>query len=335
MIGSAGAAAWAGLAVAAGVAVALCGLYCGMETGLYVLNRIRLDLRASAGSRPARRLAGLLRHGEMLLAVLLIGTNLTSYAATWAIATMFLLGGVGPHAAEIYTELTATLALFVLGDSVPKNIFRLRAERLMYRLSGLLRASSAVFTVTGLAPLVRGASAAVLWLARRGRQGPGLAQERVAEILAEGQAGGAMTHVQSVMADRVMRLRDVRLRNVMVPMGKVASVRGDASRDEMLRAAQNSSFSRLAVRDAAGQVVGVLDVYDVLADEAVQRPAERMSEPLVLPAEATVTDALYHMQRAHKRLAVVAGPGKDGARHVGIVTIKDLVEEIVGELEAW
>ena len=57
-----------------------------------------------------------------------------------------------------------------------------------------------------------------------------------------------------------------------------------------------------------------------------------MKDPLILPTAMAVTDALYEMQHHHGGLAVVAGP--DG-RHVGIVTVKDLVEEIVGELEAW
>ena len=61
-------------------------------------------------------------------------------------------------------------------------------------------------------------------------------------------------------------------------------------------------------------------------------PREKMTAPLVLPDQAPVTDALYRMQRAHAAMAVVSGAK---GRHVGIVTLKDLVEEIVGELEAW
>jgi CBS domain containing-hemolysin-like protein len=91
------------------------------------------------------------------------------------------------------------------------------------------------------------------------------------------------------------------------------------------------NYSRGPVLDEAGDVVGILDVYDVLVDEPVAIPAERMTAPLKLPADMTVTEALYAMRRGRHMMAVAQKDGKA----VGIVTIKDLVEEIVGELEEW
>ena len=79
-------------------------------------------------------------------------------------------------------------------------------------------------------------------------------------------------------------------------------------------------------------MAGILDVYAVMLDEAGQPPARHATEPLIMPAETTVTDALYQMQRRPAAMAVVAD--SEGV-HVGIATVKDLVEEIVGELEAW
>ena len=81
-----------------------------------------------------------------------------------------------------------------------------------------------------------------------------------------------------------------------------------------------------------GQVVGVVDIYDVLRDDAGRPIAEWMVDPLVIPADVNVIQALYTMQKAKCSLAIVIN---EGGRHIGIVTIKDLVEEIVGELEEW
>lgn len=307
-------------------------LFSGLETGTYSLNKVRLELRASSGHRGAKRLAELMAGGDTLLVVLLIGNNVVNYVATWSIVRLFLLAGAREHAASLYTELVATTALFILGESLPKSLFRLHAERAVYGWSWFLRAAKWLFLVTGLLPLVRGVSWAMLRLVRRGKSGPTLSEERMAEIFAEGQAGGVMTHVQTVMADRVMRLRSVSLAAAMVPIDKAATVAPDEPRQELLRLVASTNYSRLPVRDGGGRIVGVLDVYDVLAREEVQRPSECMTEPLVLTDSYSVSDALYHMQRAHKRMAVVTAPS---GRHVGIVTIKDLVEEIVGELEAW
>jgi len=326
MIGWAGAiwVTWTAVLVAATGSSAL---YSGLETGLYVLNKIRLDLRAEAGDRRARFLRRMLAVPNRLLAVLLIGTNLSSYAVTFAVTAMFVLGGHG-QAAEWYALAVATPLLFVFGDTVPKNVFRRLAESLVYRLSWLLAASDVLFNVTGLSPLVRGVSRLLMLPLRRRQR---TSDERLSAIFAEGRASGVLTHMQAVMVDRVMHIADITLADVMVPMDKVVSIRGDTARSELIPLVRQSSYSRLPVRDEAGRVVGVLDIYDVLTDEQVARPAERMTEPLTLPETTTVTEALYRMQRGHKMMAVV----QSAERPVGIVTVKDLVEEIVGELEEW
>jgi len=318
---------WATWSAVLVTATGLCGLYCGLETGTYVLNKIRLDLRAEAGDRRARLLRRMLARPNRLLAVLLIGTNLSSYAVTFAVTTMFVLAGHG-EGAEWYALAVATPLLFVLGDSVPKGVFRRLAETLTYRLSWLLAVSDVLFNVTGLAPLVRGVSWLVMLPMRRRRS---VADERLSMIFAEGHASGVLTHMQSVMVDRVMHIADVTLADVMVPLAEVVSIRPDTTRPELLEIVRQSNHSRLPVLGESGQVVGILDIYDVLTDQAVARPAERMGTPLALPAETTVTEALYRMQREHRMMAVVQAD----ARPAGLVTIKDLVEEIVGELEEW
>ena len=320
--------AWAIWWVVLIVATAFVALYCGMETGIYVLNKIRLDLRAEAGGRQASRLRRLLRRPNNLLVVLLIGTNISSYAVTFAVTAMFVLAGSG-QMAQWYSMAVATPLLFIFGDSVPKDVFHRLAETLTYRLSGLLAASDVLFKVTGLSPLVRSISFLVM-LPLRGRQAGG--EERLGAAFAEGRASGVLTHMQSVMADRVMGIGEITLADVMVPADQVVWIGADVAREELLDLVQRNNHSRLPVRGAAGEAVGVLDVYDVLADETATRPAERMADPLLLGEGMVVTDALYRMQRAHRMMAVVTSGGQ---RPVGIVTIKDLVEEIVGELEEW
>ena len=327
MIAAAEWTAWATWGGVLAVAMGFVALFCGLETGVYVLNKIRLDLRAEAGNRQAGRLRRMLRKPDNLLAVLLIGTNLSSYAVTFAVTAMLVLAGAG-KAAEWYSLAVATPLLFILGDSVPKDVFHRLAETLTYRLSWLLAAARLLFRVTGLSPLVEAVTWLVMWPIR-GRRTAG--DERLSAIFAEGRASGVLTHTQSVMADRVMHIGEVTLADVMVPMEAVASIRRDVSRAELLELVRSTHYTRLPVRDEAGAVVGVLDVYDVLTDEQPGEPAEKMTRPLALPSTLSVPDALYRMQRAHKMLAVATAA--DGP--VGIVTIKDLVEEIVGELEAW
>ena len=343
---------WAQWLAVAAAGTGLCALFSGLETGIYVVNKIRLDLRAEAGNRQGRTLRRMLRNPRELLAILLIGTSISTYAVAFAVTELFDLTGHG-NASDWYALAVVTPLLFILGDSVPKNVFRRLAESLTYRMSWLLPVAKVVFTATGVLPFVRG----VTWLATRPLQGrKEVSEERLASIFAEGRASGVLTHMQTVMADRVMNIADVKLTQVMVPIGKVAAVTPRTTREELLRIVQQNNYSRLPVRDEAGAVVGILDIYDVLADPnpAGSLPAEKMTEPFALPGNMTVTEALYLMQRSHKMMAVVtaavpggAAAGEAGATAespvpsapapvpVGLVTIKDLVEEIVGELAEW
>ena len=324
---------WSALVV---LGVGLGALYAGLETGIYVLNKIRLDLRAEAGSAPARILHRHLGDSDNLLAVLLVGTNVCGYVTTFAISAMFVLAGAAQRA-EWYTLAVATPLMFLFRESVPKNVFQRLAERLVYRFAWLLAVSSAVFNLIGLAPLVRGFSRLVMRLLpfdrrRRGRH------QGLDAIMAEGAACGLLTHFQSLMAYRVMNIADVRLAQVMTPMPRVVSASRDVTAQEFLSLLRGHDYRRVPLLDRHGQVVGIVDIYDVLTDaDRVDPadpadPAEKMVPPFVLAADMTVTDALYRMQRAHAAMAIV----RDKAdKHLGLVTVKDLVEEIVGELSEW
>ncbi len=323
--------AWLAWIIVLVVSSALDGMYSGMESGIYVINKIRLDLHASEGSKPAKLLQKLLRRPDNLLAVLLIGTNITRYLATFSISAMFVMAGYS-DGVEWYTLAVATPILFVINDAVPKGVYQRLRERIVYRLAWFLRVSDIVFRWTGISPLVCGISAAMTRLLNPSGGRKTYHRQGISAVLAEGQASGALTHFQSVMADRVINIRDVKLANVMIPMASVVSAPLGAGREEILAVIRSHNYSRLPLLDDSRRVAGVLNVYDVLADRNLTSPAEVADEPMVLPASANITDALYRMRRRHKALAVVED---EGGTHVGIVTIKDLVEEIVGDLAEW
>ena len=210
--------------------VALTGLFCGLETGIYVINKYRLDLRAEAGETSARRLKRIVDNYTNLLVVLLVGTNVAAYAATFAVSAMFMLAGTG-HATEWYTIAVATPILFIFGEAVPKNVFQRLAERIVYRLAPLLRGASFLFNACGIAPLVRGFSGLLMRLGPRGARTFHAHHEGLAAIVAEGRASGVLTHFQSVMADRVMQIDQVHLADVMVGLDAAVSVPAGVGRD--------------------------------------------------------------------------------------------------------
>lgn len=315
------------------VSLILSGCFSGLEIGLYVMNKLRLDLRAEAGSKPARRVQKMLQNWNNLLTILLIGNNLVNYTTTFAVSAIFAIIGVSENQTTLYTLLIVTPVLFVVGESLPKNLFQKSAELLVYRLAWLLRAAGVVLNGCGLAPLVQAVSSIPTIIAsHRPIHKQRLRHEGLAAVVAEGQASGVLTHSQTIMADRAMRMPQTMLKSVMIPLKKASSVKLDISKSDALKLIAAQPHSRLPMVDEQGKVVKILFVYDLVLAEDDQPPVAKAVEPLVLPHDLNITDALYRMQRDRSPLAIVCDAA---SKHIGMVTIKDLVEEIVGELEAW
>ncbi len=319
-------------AVLLAIGACLSFMYSGLETGIYLMNKSRLDLRAESGSKAARLVRRVIHSPGNLLAVLLIGSNVAEYVATFAVSAMFLLAGYGDRV-EWYTVAVVAPGLFIFCESLPKNLAQRAAERFVYRFAPLLRASSVLFNACGLAGVVRGFAWALMKLVRARQQSyiP-MGHQGLAAVVADSQAAGVLTHTQTVMADRVMHITQVRLKNAMIPMAKVAYAPAQVTHEQMLELMRAHNFSRFPMLDGAAQVVAILNIYDALAAADNEPPTGKTLEPLVLGEDMAVTDALYRMQRSHSPMAIVADAS---GKHVGIATVKDLVEEIVGELDAW
>ncbi|MBN1554440.1 MAG: DUF21 domain-containing protein [Phycisphaerae bacterium] len=315
------------------VNVFLAGLFAGMETGAYLINRVRLELQAEAGRPRAKQVRAFLHDPNNVLATLLIGTNIHQYIAAFAVSALFVLAGHEDNA-EWYTLAVTTPLLFVFKDSLPKNLFQRLPEKLVYSSVVPMRGFDLLFKCTGLTYLVRGFAHVLLRLLGRQAAGPQsfLGHEALLAVVAEGHAAGALTGAQREMADRVMHISRVHVADVLQPMETVARAPAEVSREEFLRRVARRNYSRLPLLDENQRVTGVVDVYDVLTDQTDRPIHVHAVEPLIVEAEQTVTQALYTMQRAKRCFAVVADAA---GRHVGIITIKDLVEEIVGELDAW
>ena len=319
------------------VSVLLSALYSGLETGLYCLNKIRLRLRSEAEPGPARTLQTLLGDQTRLLIGLLICNNVANYGATAAAAVLLAGTGLGEGGAELAVTFLVTPILFVCGEMVPKTLFRRHPETLVFRWTGFLKASAALVTYCGMVSLVRAISSLLLDKVQRETPGGELlsSRQQIRTLLAETTYAGPLTGHQSQIAENILGLHQVRLRDVMVPLQATDTLQQNATRDQFLALARKTTHSRLPVcrPGQSGQVLGLVTILDgLLLDPADFSIDKLTADAPKLPPSLNVHTALTRLQRARQPLGLVTD--KSG-RCLGIVTIKDLVEEIVGELQAW
>lgn len=318
------------------VGVLLSAFFAGIETGAYTLNRVRLRVRAGQGDARARRLGKLAERPDDLVITSLLGANVADYITSISVAALVILAGSPLHLADAYATALATPFLLVFGSIVPKDFFLRHTDRLMYALSLPIACCQAAARVTGALWVLRNAPLA---LARAFRvaipEGDDdvLPRARMHRLLREGAVRGGLTSFQRDTIERILSLSRVTVERVMVPLARAATVPADISREDFLRIARMAHFSRLPVwRGQVGNMVGVVTVFEVLTD-AQERPISAHARPtLALPASETVPAALLKLQQAHQFMAIV---NDKRGRCVGILTLKDLVEEIVGDLESW
>ncbi len=310
-------------------------LYSGLETGAYSLNRVRLQIRHHQRLRSARTLRRLLDDPVKLLTALLIGNNIANYMGTAGLSVIMERAGLGPFQAVIVNTLIITPILFVFGETLPKDLFAAYADRLMYRLAPVLDLSKRLFTWTGLTPVIAGFTRLIMRVLGQGsRTSPFHPRRQVQHLVREGVGYGLLTDDQSAIVERVLSLTDRRVGDEMTPWRDVITVRLDDNPPALWQLADRTSRSRLPVLDAAGRVVGELSLIDALMHEKDQCPpiAELMHPPIMIRAATPLRRALAQLQQGKVALAIVT----DGRDHpVGIVTIKDLVEAITGELTTW
>lgn len=318
-----------------GLMVFLSGAYSGAETGLYCLNRLRLNLHVAGRVPAAMTLHRLLSDQPGMLFTMLVGTNVTDYVAASALTIFFLKGGAAEHQAEFFTSVLLTPAVLVFGEILPKVLFERDANRLLLRFSWLLSASYRLSRLTGLIALQNALSKFVLrTFHREAPAGPAL-QSRLEmyHLLRESAAQGALTRTQLFMLERLHTLKATRVGTVMVPLGQVVMLSDTARLGDAIATVRACPYSRLPVyRGTRAQLVGVVHALDILTGPADSLVTSRLHRPVEVKYGTDVVEALSALQQRHRRMAFVVN---EAGRCLGIVTVKDLVEEIVGELTAW
>lgn len=319
-------------AVLAATGIGAAGLLAGVETGLYSLSQVRLAVRASRGDPGAVRLSREQRRPQRLLSALLVTHAVASWLASFGVSQILDGFGFDPIEAVLIDLALLVPVVFIFGEVLPKDLFRVNADRWMPRYAGLLRALRVALTVSGVVPVVSwlGALAARL-LGARGDGETGETRARVAALLAEGAGSGGLSDTQLGFADRVFTMRGISIGQEMRPWKGVASIAESAAPSERAQAFLASGASRLPVVTQSGSVLGVVSAVDHIATPlaATHSIARKV---LVLPPALSALEAIGRMRRERVQLAVVA---ERDDRPLGIVTMKDLVEPLVGDLAAW
>lgn len=321
----------------------LSAFFAGSETGVYRLSRFRLRIDIEQSRPFAGLLSKVIDDSQALIFSLLIGNNLVNYLAT-CLATIIILDTNFSSNAEFIATLIMTPTLFIFAEVVPKNIYYHHANPLMNRLSPVLWFSHKVFTYTGLVMLLKSFSklvSAMLPAPSGMSDAISATGTHIARIIHETHEEGILTPTQTEIMNRLIDIPNVTLNSVMTPIHSVKTLNVESDRQVVMKMLRKSPFTRLPVYEKRpDNIVGYINIYRVLESGTNFENLRDFLKPLnSFPPGLKIINAITVMQRKKDKIRLIDIPHirKSATRHhpVGIVTMKDLVEELTGELSQW
>jgi putative hemolysin len=323
------------------------GFFVAAEIALVSVRRSRIDQLVEGGSPSARRVRRLIDDPGRFLAVSQIGlTFIGFFASAYAAVSLVsglqaLLESLGVNAAAAggtaLVVVTIILALFtiIFAELIPKSIALASPERF-----ALFLARPIDLIARALGPLVTVMSGITRWVTRSigvdMNQEAAISADELRLIVERGGEQGVLEAEEEQMINAVIELGDRRVHEVMVPRVAIAAVESDATLEEAIDLVVEVGHSRIPVyHDTIDEIVGILyakDLLPYLKNDAGPRPPLRklLRPPVLVPESMTVDDLLHEFQRRKVHIAVVLDEYGGTA---GLVSIEDLLEEIVGEIQ--
>lgn len=313
------------------VLLCLSAFFSSAETSLTTINKIYMRTLAQDGNVRAQRVLDIGEQSGKMLSAVLIGNNIVNLSAS-SLATALAIDTFGSMAAGVATAILTVLIL-IFGEISPKRLATLRADKLALAYCNVIWMLMKVLT-----PVIF----IVNWLSqlflrimgvRPGEEVRAMTEEELRTIVDVGQETGVIEDKERDMIHNLFDFGDDKAREVMIPRIDMCFIDVNSSYDEMLAIYKESYFSRLPVyEESTDDVIGILNMKDVLAYDGQPEDFSirtLMREPFFTYENKNTYELFMEMKSKAVNLAVVLD---EYGVTAGLITMEDLLEEIVGEI---
>jgi len=302
-----------------------------LETGLISVDRLRLENEAKR-SKNAARILNLISKPDVIFGLTLTGTNI-SHVILSTLFTVFLMKAIFGDVEgnqQLYNLALSGLIL-VFAEIIPKMLFRDYSYSLVRRTFPFIQLMS-----VALSPFILLFNLYNKWLSSILKVERGynfLSREELSYILSQSKSETKIQQHQKEMLEDALEFRDQRAKNVMIPRTEIVAVDADSTLDEVIALAKAEGYTRFPVyEDNLDQIIGILIIYDLLERKPNNGHTARdfAREAHFVPEMMDVYALLREMQTRRKSMAIVVDSYGGTA---GLLTVEDILEEIVGEIE--
>ena len=309
------------------------GFFSGSEIALVNADKLKLTHRANHGHHGSQMVLRLFRTPELLLTTTLVGTNLTTVTLS-AIGTLLMLQLVGGNYGDLVAFLVFTPLLLILGEIVPKSVYQEKSDIIAPIVVYPLRFFYYLFlpVVFVFSRVARMAA----WLAGSGPAGHGLfiTREQMRSVIEMAERGSNVDNFDRIRIRRAIRFAETTIGEAMIPIADVVAINQKRTTADVIERVQKRGYNRLPVYEGnISNVVGVvtLTTWDLMDQELPDRPLEELIKPTHYVTHYETIDQLLPVLKArHDHMAVVVD---EFGSAIGIITMEDIIEEVVGDID--
>ena len=300
------------------------------ETAFNAVSRIRLKSKAeNEGSKKAALVLRLLDKYDEMLSTILIGNNLVNIACT-ALATLLFVSLLqDEHLGATVATVSVTVVLLIFGEISPKSIAKENPERMAMFAAPLLQVLMVLLTPInwvfklwqkGLAKIFKSSGES------------GITEQELLTIVDEAEQGGNLDADESELIRSAIEFNELEVRDIFTPRIDVEAISVEYSRDEVAKVFSESGYSRLPVYDGTiDNIIGIIYMKDFF-NQAFLKTAgiqDYIKPVIFVPKSKKIADLRKELQEQQMHIAVVMD---EFGCTVGIVTLEDILEELVGEI---
>ena len=305
--------------------IGMSAFFSSTETAFTSFNHARIKALARGGNKRAKQALDLADNYDKLLSSILIGNNIVNILAS-SLATVVFVAWLGGAGVSVSTVVMTVLVL-IFGEISPKTLAKDHADQLVLAFAPYIN-----FIMLLLTPLN--------WIFAQWRKllarifpapkDEGMAEEELLTLVAEAEQDGEIDEHESDLIRSAIEFNDQTAEDILTHRVDIVALDVEMTMDEAEQVFRENTFSRLPVyEDSIDSIVGVIHEKDFFNNRTATALREIMKPPLFVTPTSRISDLLHTLQKAKSHMAIVSD---EYGGTMGVVTMEDIIEELVGEI---
>ena len=312
------------------ILIFLSAFFSSSETALVTVNKIRMKTLADSGDKRAKRVLKVTSDSGKMLSAILIGNNIVNLSAS-SIATTLAVDILGSIGAGVSTGVL-TFLILIFGEVSPKTMATIKADNLALKIAGIIEFLMLIFTPVIF--VINKLATGFLFLLGVDPNATTnvMTEEELRTIVDVSQESGVIEDEERDMIHNVFDFGDSEAKEVMIPRIDMTFVHANSTFEELIKVFREHKFTRLPVyEESTDHVIGIINMKDLLLMENTDEFSVRnlLREPYFTYEHKNTADLFMEMRKSSISIAIVLD---EYGVTAGLVTLEDLLEEIVGEI---